>query len=70
MHDPERWTRWLENKAYMRIEDGRCAALNGTLCAIYEERPEICRALERGSPACEAEILRKGIRSGRSPIPT
>ena len=31
-------------------------------CTIYERRPEVCRALDRGSPACEAEIVRKGRR--------
>lgn len=48
----------------MRIEDGRCVALvalgDRALCAIYDRRPTICRDLERGSPACEAEIVRKG----------
>lgn len=62
--DAERVTHWIANRAFMRIELGRCVALERRgarlACAIYERRPEVCRALERGSPACEAEIARKG----------
>jgi Fe-S-cluster containining protein len=62
----ERWTCWIGNRAYMRIEDGRCAALvrqgDRYACAIYDRRPEVCRSLERGSPECEGEIAIKGPR--------
>ena len=62
--DAERWTEWIGNQAFMRIEHGRCAALafagDGRFaCTIYDRRPAVCRELERGSPACEAEIARK-----------
>lgn len=62
--DAERWTIWIGNRAFMRIEGGRCAALGRGpdrrfACGIYERRPAICRDLARGSPACEAEIIRK-----------
>ena len=32
--------------------DGRCA------CAVYPGRPEACRQVERGDPACRAAIAR------------
>jgi Fe-S-cluster containining protein len=56
---------FIENRAYMRMEDGHCAALRidprarAFVCSIYERRPETCRALERGSPACEGERATK-----------
>lgn len=53
------------HRCFMRIEDGHCAALridlegpNGAArftCAIYEQRPDVCRSLERGSGACRAD---------------
>jgi Fe-S-cluster containining protein len=38
----------------------RCVALQGTVnqktaCLIYENRPTLCRSLERGSPDCRKE---------------
>lgn len=62
--DAERCTEWIANQAFMRIEGGRCVALALTpegrfACAIYDRRPAVCRELEPGSPACEAEIVRK-----------
>lgn len=63
--EAERWADWIGHRAFMRLEGGRCAALvrapgDRVLCAIYDRRPAICRELGRGSPACEAEIARKG----------
>lgn len=43
-------------RRFMRMEGGRCAALEGTRCAIYVIRPDACRWLERGSAVCR-EIL-------------
>jgi hypothetical protein len=62
--DAERWTVWLGNRAFMRMEEGHCAALvrersGRWACSVYVHRPEVCRALERGSAACEAELVRK-----------
>lgn len=67
---------WLGNQAFMRIDRtgpaGRCAALvidasSGTfLCSVYERRPQVCRDLERGSPACEGERHAKGDRPKRT----
>ncbi len=59
---------WSGNRAYMRMRDGRCAALRiepsvgAFVCTVYERRPRICRDLERGSPECEGEIAVKGDR--------
>ncbi|WP_437744537.1 YkgJ family cysteine cluster protein [Sorangium sp. So ce302] len=58
-------TRFIGNRCYMRIEDGRCAALTldaergRFLCSIYEVRPDCCRALERGSGACLGDLHEK-----------
>ena len=53
---------------YMRIENGRCAALaidpvaKTFKCSIYEMRPDVCRSLERGSGQCLGEIATKAER--------
>lgn len=52
---------WDGNRCFLRTDAGRCAALGRDgagrwSCTIYERRPEVCRDLERGSPACEAAI--------------
>jgi Fe-S-cluster containining protein len=63
---------WRGNRAYMRMEDGRCAALRVDraagrfLCAVYDERPEICRALQPESRECEGERATKGDRPRRA----
>ena len=57
--------RFDGNRAYMKMVDGHCAALcieraSGRLvCEAYELRPQICRDLARGSPACLGEIATK-----------
>lgn len=64
------YTEFLGNRCYMRLEGGHCAALRievsgpapRFLCAIYEERPDACRALERGSGSCRGERHEKGER--------
>lgn len=56
------------NRCYMRMSEGHCAALvlntatHRLVCSIYGSRPAVCRDLERGSPACRAEIHEKGQR--------
>jgi len=59
---------FIGNRVFMRMADGHCAALAVRVgpdgiahhrCTIYAERPQVCRDLERGSPHCEAERLRK-----------
>jgi uncharacterized protein len=58
------FTHFLGNRCFLRIEEGRCAALlvdltdptrPRFLCSIYEARPDVCRALDRGSGACLGE---------------
>lgn len=56
------------NRAYLTMLEGRCASLNvlsqsGQFhCDSYAVRPEVCRTLERGSPACLGEIAAKATR--------
>jgi Fe-S-cluster containining protein len=66
--------RFIGNRAYMRMEDGHCAALRieasraergRFVCDVYDARPAICRELERGSPQCEGEIATKQDRPKR-----
>jgi uncharacterized protein len=49
--------RESEPKRFMRMTHGHCIALrtavqNRFLCAVYEDRPMLCRALEPGSAPC------------------
>jgi hypothetical protein len=50
----------------------RCAALvldparGAFACSIYSTRPQVCRDLARGSPACLGELAVKGERPKRS----
>jgi uncharacterized protein len=66
--DADRLAHFIGNRAYMRIVDGHCAALTVDLegrrfwCTVYDRRPEVCRDLERGSPACAGERATKGDR--------
>lgn len=57
-------TVFHENKCFMRMTDGHCAALevrDGVWsCSVYERRPELCRVLERGGSACLHELLTRG----------
>ena len=58
---------FIEHRCYMRLEDGHCAALRcdvagSFFCSVYEHRPEVCRGLERGSSACQAERITKAER--------
>lgn len=67
----ERLTVFIDNRCYMRMQDGHCAALSvradgSFVCSVYEARPDVCRELERGSPACEAELLQKREPSQRA----
>jgi hypothetical protein len=60
----EIFAHFIGNRAFMRMRQGHCAALavrrtpEGNLdffCALYDQRPQICRDLARGSPQCEGE---------------
>ena len=52
-------TEVVGGQRYLKMVDDRCAALaieRGVfVCTVYELRPQPCRALDAGSPACEAE---------------
>jgi len=65
----EQVAHFVGNRAFMRMREGHCAALelrhadDGTaefFCSIYERRPQICRDLARGSPECDGERAMKG----------
>ena len=67
----ERVAHFIGHRAFMRMKDGRCAALELRIfaagereyfCSVYADRPKICRDLERGSPQCEGERMTKGLR--------
>jgi uncharacterized protein len=66
--DAVAYVHFIENRAFMLLTDGHCAALKFELesgqfvCQVYEHRPEVCRELERGSAACNGERQAKGER--------
>lgn len=68
--DADRLALFIGNRAFMRMRDGHCAALivkpltGEFICSVYERRPQVCRDLARGSPACEAERELKGASTG------
>ncbi|BDW85319.1 YkgJ family cysteine cluster protein [Roseicyclus marinus] len=54
---PETATHEIEGRRYMKMACGHCAQLTiapdgQTLCAIYADRPEACRAFRAGSFEC------------------
>jgi uncharacterized protein len=49
-------TVFTGNRCHMTMSDGHCAA------SVYDDRPAVCRELERGSPECRAERHEKGER--------
>jgi len=69
----ERLTVFHGNRCYLRLVDGRCAALRVEggrfLCSVYERRPEVCRSLAPGSAECLAEIELKGARTRAAQAP-
>jgi len=75
--DAGRWAHFIGHRAYLRMHDGHCAALEtrpspegGTIyfCAAYERRPQTCRDLQRGSPECAGERATKGGRPGAQAV--
>lgn len=65
--DADRFVRADGRGQYMKMRSYRCVALTVRAgiftCAIYDRRPEICRELERGSPACREEYKLKRHRA-------
>ena len=74
--DAERLVAFFDdNRAYMRLAElggeSACGALvaspHGTFaCSVYDRRPDVCRALDRGSPACAGEVAQKADRARRA----
>ncbi len=67
----DRLAHFIGNRAYLRMRDGHCAALDMRtaadgarefFCTIYERRPQVCRDLARGSPECAGELSTKAER--------
>jgi hypothetical protein len=67
----ERLAGFLGDRAFMRMTNGHCAALeirsaqSGPLefaGGVYADRPQVCRDLARGAAACAAEIELKAAR--------
>ena len=71
----ERLAQFIGHRAYMRMSEGHCAALEvrraaegGTeggmefFCTAYEGRPQVCRDLARGSGECAGELANKAPR--------
>lgn len=69
--DAERVAQFIGNRAFMRMVEGHCAALElrrspenratEFFCTLYENRPEVCRNLGRGSPECEGERVKRAL---------
>jgi uncharacterized protein len=65
----QEFTLHLGERFYMRMHQGRCAALQldpvqrRFTCAVYATRPDVCRCLVPGSGACLDEIECKRDRS-------
>lgn len=48
----ERVTPTLSCMAGTNARAPRCAALRGTVCSVYEQRPEPCREVQVGDDKC------------------
>jgi Fe-S-cluster containining protein len=64
----DRVSVFIGNRCYMRMLNGHCAQLavdaaGRFICGMYEQRPEVCRTLERGSDVCAGERERKAERA-------
>lgn len=55
---------FIGHRAYMKMVGGHCSALQVRrdpggkpefFCTLYENRPQVCRDLARGSPECAGE---------------
>ncbi len=65
---PASFGRESEPRRFMKMTHGHCSALrtavpNRFLCAVYEDRPMLCRALEPGSAPCLEARARLGVNS-------
>ena len=61
-------THFIGNKVFMKMAGGRCTGLAIEVeartfsCSIYEERPDVCRSLQKGSGHCKADFHEKAGR--------
>lgn len=72
----ETLAHFVGHRAFMRMREGHCAALEVRVdavtgardffCGVYDGRPQVCRDLARGSPECEGERARKAEAYGVS----
>ena len=69
--DAHHLVRHVGKGSFMRMVDGHCAAMAIShkrgqpavfFCNVYERRPQVCRDLTRGKPACLAELHTKAAR--------
>jgi len=56
----------MDDQSAMACDGDRCRALRGrvgeaTLCAIYDVRPEVCRACQPGDDACRLARSHYGL---------
>jgi hypothetical protein len=72
--DAVRVAHFIGHRAYMKMTAERCAALElrrnaegatEFFCTVYENRPQVCRDLARGSPQCAGERVAKRGRVAR-----
>ena len=70
--EQERVALFRGNRCFLRMTEGRCAALvlegGRYTCTIYERRPQLCRDYRRGGPACAYDRERR-IDSGSGALP-
>jgi Fe-S-cluster containining protein len=71
--EAERLAHFIGHRAYMKMTGGHCTALQlragdddgqKFFCSVYEQRPQVCRDLARGSPECLGELATKGVHAG------
>lgn len=59
----------IDGRRFMRMAGGHCAQLRREgarlVCAIYEHRPEACRAFRAGSFECLMSRKHRGAEAGR-----
>ncbi len=66
--DAARAAHFLGHRAYLKMTAGHCAALElrpatgEYFCTLYDRRPQLCRDLGRGTPACAGERAAKAPR--------
>ena len=58
--DVQRWVELHGEATDMGVYfECRCSALKNGKCKIYDDRPDVCRKFEVGSPGCLSAIRRR-----------